>query len=237
MAESEGVVLTDGHRLSRAGSLLAVGRRAEALSEYQALAADPDPDTAVPAMGALIRASRGQRARVRELEDELIRRFPDREEALRIAYLRADDLQDAGRLDDAIAGYRGVIQMSGAANLAGLSRMRWGHIHLSRGEYGQAAGVFESYLTEFPNGRRWDEASYWGAWAALRSGQAERATTLAARLLEAGPITYYAVLAEGLDLGVAVPELSDGRPSPVPVGWTPSSPFSSCFSERDWSRG
>lgn len=218
LARNAGLALSGRHRLSRARSLQAVGRRGESQEEFQALAAAADADTAVPAITALIRASRGQSRRVAELEDELIRRFPEREEALRIAYLRADDLQDAGRLDEAIAGYRGVIEMSGAANLAGLSRMRWGHIHLSRGEYTEAASVFEGYLTEFPNGRRWDEASYWGAWAALRGGESDRARSLASRLLEAGPITYYAVLAEGLDLGVPVPLLADGPPVPRP-GW------------------
>ena len=213
-----GVALTGRHRLSRAGSLASTGQRPEAVDEYRSLAASDEAETAVPALVALIRQSRGQRGAIRELEDELIRRFPEREEALRIAYLRADDLQDAGRLDEAIAGYAGVIEMSGAANLAGLSRMRWGHIHLSRGEFSEAARVFEDYLTEFPNGRRWDEASYWGAWAAQQGGEAERARELASRLLEAGPITYYAVLAEGLDLGVPVPVLEDGPPVPRP-GW------------------
>ncbi len=217
LAEGAGAVLSDPQRLSRAGSLLSAGSRASARAEYQALAESLDGNVAVPAIRALIGLNRGQRAQARALEDELIRRFPEREEALQIAFLRGDDLQDAGRLDEAIAAYERVVAMSGAANLAGLARMRWGHIHLTRGAYAEAASVFEGYLEEFPNGRRWDEASYWGAWAAVQHGQPERGARLAARLLEGGPLTYYAVLAEGLDLGTPSTGLEEGRPLPQPA--------------------
>ncbi|MDH3223867.1 MAG: hypothetical protein OEO23_09130, partial [Gemmatimonadota bacterium] len=105
LAEGAGAVLSESQRLSRAGSLVSSGGRARAESEYQALAESTDGNVAVPAIRALIGFNRGQRARARALEDKLIRRFPEREEALQIAFLRGDDLQDAGRLDEAIAAY------------------------------------------------------------------------------------------------------------------------------------
>ena len=42
---------------------------------------------------------------------------------------------------------------------AGLARMRWAQIHVMRGQHAQAADVFEGYLAQFPNGRRWEEAT------------------------------------------------------------------------------
>jgi soluble lytic murein transglycosylase len=99
--------------------------------------------------------------------------------------------------------------------------LRWGHIHLTRGEYGAAADVFEGYLAEFPDGRRWDEASYWGAWAATRMGDSTRTRVLSERLLSEGPMSYYGVLASQVGSGPFALELPEGGPLPEPP-WLPA---------------
>ena len=219
LAVERGGVLSDRERLARAGALLATGERSAAAQEYGALALSDEPRIAAPALRSLsrIRRREGRAQEARSHEDDLVARFPERDEALTLVYLRGDDLQDAGRFDDAIRTYRQVIDMSSSANQAGLARMRWGHIHLTREEYADAAGVFEAYLEEFPNGRRWDEASYWGAWAALRAGDGELASSMTDRLLSEGPLSYYAVLAAQLGAEPFRVDLPEGPPLPEPA--------------------
>ena len=122
-------------------------------------------------------------------------RYPSSSGALDVIFFRADDHQDAGRLDAAIEHYGQVVSMSSGADRAGLSRMRWAQIHLGRDEHAAAADVYGAYLEEFPTGRRWEEASYWGGRAALAAGDTARANAWLDRLRRESPYSYYAYLA------------------------------------------
>lgn len=217
-AEAKGAELSDAQRLTKARVLGALGDRLAANREYQALSATDVPEIAAPALNALARARRreGKTGAARELEDSLVTRFPTRNEALNLVYLRGDGQQDAGRVAEAIEHYKQVITMSSSANRAGLARMRWGHIHLTRSEYALAAEVFEGYLAEFPTGRRWEEASYWGAWAARQMEDDPRAGRLIDKLNLDNPLSYYAVMATQLGPYELALDFPDGAALPRP---------------------
>lgn len=68
----------------------------------------------------------------------------------------------------------------------------------SRGDREEAAGVYEAYLLDFPEGRRWGEASYWAARARLELGDTAQARRLLGRLRREEPVSYYSVMAAHL---------------------------------------
>ena len=53
---------------------------------------------------------------------------------------------------------------------AGQARMRSGQIHLRRGDLEAASEVYELYLVDFPDGRRWQDAAYWAGRTRLELG-------------------------------------------------------------------
>ena len=164
LAERRGAVLTEGERAALARAYNGSGDRDGAVRVYRELAASGDPAVAAAALQAwaAIRTRQGRHGDARTLRNRLVERFPSSAGALDAIFFRGDDHHDAGRVDQAIDHYKQVVSMSAAANRAGLARMRWGQLHLGRRELGAALGVFQGYLEEFPNGRRWEEASYWG---------------------------------------------------------------------------
>lgn len=197
LVKERGGVLSERDRLAEARALSGSGALAAAITAYRPLAESGDPAIAAIALQewARVRARQGRHGDARTVQGWLVERYPASAGALDVIFFRADDHQDAGRLDDAIEHYRQVVSMSSGADRAGLSRMRWGQIHLGRGEHGPAADVYGAYLDEFPNGRRWEEASYWGARSALAAGDTARATGWLDRLRRESPYSYYAFLA------------------------------------------
>ena len=179
LVKERGGVLSERDRLAEARALSGSGALAAAITAYRPLAESGDPAIAAIALQewARVRARQGRHGDARTVQGWLVERYPASAGALDVIFFRADDHQDAGRLDDAIEHYRQVVSMSSGADRAGLSRMRWGQIHLGRGEHGPAADVYGAYLEEFPNGRRWEEASYWGARSALEAGDDRAAPT------------------------------------------------------------
>ncbi|MGI9625872.1 MAG: transglycosylase SLT domain-containing protein [Longimicrobiales bacterium] len=218
LATARGAMLSDGERLARARSMSAVGERTSAAGEFADLSSSEAPEIGAPALASLIRLRRRARRTddARALEAALVERFPTRAEALDVVYFRGDDQQDAGNYERAVEHYRQVIAMSSSANKAGLARMRWGHIHLTAKEYAAAATVFEDYLEEFPQGRRWEEASYWGAWAAHQLGDEARAGALVERLSAGNPVSYYAVMASRLGPYAFEIDFPEGSDLPEP---------------------
>jgi soluble lytic murein transglycosylase len=74
-----------------------------------------------------------------------------------------------------------------------------------RGNRAQAAEVFEAYLADFPEGRRWQEAAYWAGRLRLEIGDSTHARELLVRAMTEQPVEYYAHLAaELLDLPYAI---------------------------------
>ena len=197
LVAERGGVLTEQDALARARAYTGSGALEDAITAYRPLAESDDPAIAATALQewASVRARQGRHGDTRTVQGWLVERYPASSGALDVIFFRADDHQDAGRLDDAIARYRQVVSMSSGADRAGLSRMRWAQIHLSRDEPAAAADVYGAYLEEFPNGRRWEEASYWGARAARAAGDTARAVAWLDRLRRDSPYSYYAFLA------------------------------------------
>ena len=113
-----------------------------------------------------------------------------------------------------ISHYQSVVSMSASADRAGLARMRWAQIHLAQGEVPAAREVYRGYLDEFPDGRRWEEASYWGARTADLAGDTEEARVLLVRLREESPLSYYTFLTDAQDGGSFSPDLAERAPPP-----------------------
>lgn len=192
-----GGVLTERDRLAEARAFNGSGDRNAAITVFRELAQSDNPDFAATVLQewASVRTRQGRHGDARTVQGWLVERYPRSSAALDVIFFRGDDHQDAGRLDDAVEHYRQVVSMRSGADRAGLARMRWAQIHLGRGEAAAAAEVYRSYLAEFPNGRRWDEASYWGAHAARTAGDTAAAAALLERLQRESPYSYYAVLA------------------------------------------
>ncbi len=201
-------------RLARARLMAASGRLSEARDEFGSLAGGEDPEVGAPALDNLARVQRrlGADEAARATQRQLVERFPDSREAVDFVFFRADADHDAGRLPLAMEGYGRTALMAPTMDRAGLARMRVGQIHIGAGDYGDAASVFEAYLADFPNGRRWQEAAYWAAWARLRLGDRERAARHVALVAGGDPLSYYAFLGAEL-LGEAYdPELDPDPP-------------------------
>lgn len=220
-AVEAGATLTDREGLARARALAGSGERPAAVREYRRLSVSADTAIAASALvaWAAIRRRQGRHGDVRILEDRLVERYPSRGEAVDVVFFRADDDHDAGRVSEALRGYRQVAAMSPSADKAGLARMRWGQIHLARGEAKEAAEVFAAYLAEFPQGRRWEEASFWAARAAEAVGDTAAARRHAVRIRRESPLSYYAALApegpQGAYASLAVVPDGPGVASPA----------------------
>ena len=212
LAERRGGVLTARERSALARAYNGSGDPDGAVSVYRELAASEDPAITAPALEAwaAIRTRQGRHGDARTLRDRLVDRFPSRPEALDVIFFRGDDHHDAGRLGRAVDHYERVVSMLSSADRAGLARMRWAQIHLAREEWEAALEVFRAYLAEFPGGRRWEEASYWGALAAREVGNTAEAARLLARIREERPLSYYAYLATEADGSGFAPDLPEG---------------------------
>ena len=218
LAEQRGATLTAPERAALARAYNGSGDRDGAVRVYRELGASEDPAIAAPALQewAAIRTRQGRHGDARTLQNRLVERFPSRTEALDVIFFRGDDHQDAGRVDQAIDHYEQVVSMSSSANRAGLARMRWAQLHLGRGEGEAALEAFQAYLEEFPDGRRWEEASYWGAHVAAALGDTAEVRRLRARIREESPLSYYSYLSAEADGTTFAPDLPEGPPLPDP---------------------
>lgn len=222
VAVARGAVLTESEQLALARAYNGSGDRGAAVEVYRALSASGDPAVAVAALSAwaTIRTRQGRHGDARILQGRLLERHPASREAVDIVFFRGDDHQDAGRLTQAIEQYRLTTTMLPTADRAGLARMRWGQIHLARGEPQEAADVFRSYLEEFPGGRRWEEATYWASHAARAAGDTAGTGELIARLVTESPLSYYAhIAAEVHGSVIPFPVERNAGPALPPPDW------------------
>lgn len=202
MAGAGGGSLTGWQRLSRARLLSTVpSRRDEALAEFRALHEEVDD----PSLGArnlelwaVMRRRQGLDAHVATLNRWLLERYPESSQAAEMVWDRGWAAESGGRLDEALARYAEVAENARTHSRAGQARMRSGQILLGRGDVAEAARVFEQYLEDFPDGRRWEEASYWAAWSRARLGDAVAARAHVARIHRGAPFSYYAVMGSEL---------------------------------------
>ena len=196
-----GEALEQDVRLDRARLLAQTrGREDEAVREFRAISTSGRERIGAPALEhwARLRRRQGRSGDVQTLREWLLERYPSSPEAVDVLFLRGDAPHDRNELDAALRGYRRVIEQAPTQDRAGLATMRTGQIHLLRRDAAGAAAVYEGYLSAFPNGRRWQEASYWAAHSRLALGDSARARALVARLRRDDPFSYYTVIAADL---------------------------------------
>lgn len=221
LAGLDGIEFPEGSRLERARIMATVdARQEEALEELRAIR----ESTSNERIGARnlevwreLRRRQGMDAQVRTLRGWLLDEYPGSPEAIELVYDEGIGAEGRGRLDVALQRYAFVSEHARTSSRAGESRMRSGQIHLRRNELTAAAEVFEAYLADFPNGRRWQEAAYWAGRTRLELGDTAEAEQHLRRAMLEQPTEYYAVVAADL---LDVPYVVD-----VPEGEGPSEPL------------
>ncbi len=183
--------------LARGRLLAADGRPEEAVREFRKLQSVGDSTFQLRVLDQWRRVRRGQNRHDagRTIDNWILERHPRSAQAVEILFLRGDALQDGGRLREAAAVLARSVEALPSHATAGQARMRIGQIRLELGDGEAAAAEFDAYLAEFPDGRRWAEASYWLAHTYLAGDERERALPLLSRIREDDPLGYYAVLA------------------------------------------
>jgi soluble lytic murein transglycosylase len=220
-ARAAGMALPESARLERARLMSTVRpRQEEALEEFRALR-DSTTDDRIGARNLDVwrgmRSRQGMTAQAATLRTWLIDDYPSSPEAIEIVWNEGANADVNGRLDTALERYAFVAANGGSSARAGEARMRAGHIHVRRSNEREAANVFEAYLREFPEGRRWQEASYWAGRLLLQLGDSARGREHLVRAMTEQPIEYYAHLAaELLDVpyAIAMPE-GEGPSAPL----------------------
>ncbi len=202
--------------LNRARLLSAVGTHEAAVVEFRKLVETDDPAFELRVLEQWRRARnrQGRRAAVRTIEGWIIDRYPESREAVDIVASRAHSALARGMYGEAAAGYQRAIAMEPSHASAGLARMRLGQIRLQQNDVEAAAEVFGSYLEEFPDGRRWAEATYWAARSLRDLGRDDEAGAYLRDIRDRDVLSYYGVL--GFDL-LEEPFRPDVPPGPLPA--------------------
>ncbi|HSM03432.1 MAG TPA: transglycosylase SLT domain-containing protein [Longimicrobiales bacterium] len=208
-------------RVERARLAATVPERVEeAVEEFRALDEHPDPTIGVRTLEVwtALRRRQGQTGNVRTLRQWLVERYPDTDAAAQIVFLRGDDAQDRGDLEAAVREYERVAEMAPSRTLAGLARMRIGQIRLAASEWTAAAETFETYLNQFPEGRRWAEASFWAGHARAAAGDVDAAGVHFDRVLAGDPFSYYGALSAA-ESGRSYPPTLAATPTAMNPAW------------------
>ena len=221
LAEAEGQIFPEVIRLERARLMSTVaGRQNEALTEFREIRETTENERVGARnldVWAGMRSRQGFRAQVNTLRRWLLEEYPSSSEAAEVAWSQGSNAEARGDLDGALNQYAFLAANVRTHARAGQARMRSGQIHLRRAHREAAADVFEAYLTDFPTGRRWQEAAYWAGRTRLHLGDTIVAQNHLNRVLTQ-PVEYYAVMAAdllNLPFAVNVPE---GASSTEP-GW------------------
>lgn len=197
------------------------GFTTEVMATLETLSRSSDPEVAAPALELLADAHRagGREEDAEAVEEQIVERFPGRAAAVRALFFRADRRHDRGDLEGAAEGYRRTAAHAPSADLAGLSRMRLGQLHLTREDAESAEAVFRGYVEAFPEGERRDQASFWRAHALRLLGREAEADRLLEGIRERDFLSYYALLA-GRILGEEfLPGLPAGPEPEGPPAW------------------
>jgi len=197
-----------GSALERAEIRLEIGRayfRAGKYAEAERLLlalADEAPSNRIGAE-ALFLAGRAQyrQGRTADGQNTFLRtadRFPHESAAAEALFLIADLDHDDGRLDRAREFYRRTAQIKPDANQAGLALMRLGGMAYLEGDYAGAITVFEEYRRHHPNGRRYQQATYWAARAYAELGNRALARERLVEVRRTDPFSWYGLRAADL---------------------------------------
>lgn len=221
IASESGLDYPEFSRLERARLMGTIrDRQGEALEEFRSIRETTENERIGARnleVWAQMRARQGQTAAVTTLRGWLLAEYPGSGEAAEVAWEAGSNAEAAGRLDRALEHYAFLAENVRTHERAGQARMRAGQIHLRRGDRGAAAEVFEAYLTDFPDGRRWQEAAYWAGRTRLELGDTARAQGHLTLVLTQ-PVEYYAVMAADL---LDVPFTVNVPPGEAPTepGW------------------
>lgn len=221
LALVDGSMFPESSRLERARLMSTVqNRQEEALAEFREIRETTD-DERVGARNlevwAQMRRRQGMSSQVSTLRRWLIEEYPSSSEAAEVAWSEGSNAEARGDLKLALDRYAFLAANVRTHTRAGQARMRSGQIHLRESELESAAAVFESYLRDFPDGRRWQEAAYWAGRTRLQLGDTTIAETQLHHVLTQ-PVDYYAVIAADL-LGIPfVLNIPDG-PVPTQPRW------------------
>ena len=219
---------------------LRVGKRqnSAAVDLLLPLAASSDQELAPRAIESLIqvRQRQGRSSAVADLEQDLIDRFPESSQSASVLFFRGDTHHDDGEFSAAIEDYRLAAEYAPATMRGGLSAMRMGQIYITRGQFEEAARVFERYLDAAPTGSYAEEATYWAARSWLEIEERDRASALLVKLQDTSPVSYYAVQTADLtgdDFSIPVVE---SRPVPTPPWLTTGLQLLDIAGEADLGR-
>lgn len=221
LAMDAGQVVSESTRLERARLMSTVAsRQTEALEEFRDLR-ETTEDSRVGARNLEIWAQMRRRqdlaSQVNTLRRWLLEEYPGSSEAAEVAWSQGSNAEGRGALDQALERYAFLAENVRTHARAGQGRMRSGQIHLRRANPRAAADVFELYLEDFPNGRRWQEAAYWAGRTRLELGDSVAGTRHLEHVLTQ-PVDYYAVMSAdllGVPFALDIPE-GEGATEP---GW------------------
>src|SRR5690606_3565981 len=125
-------------------------------------------------------------------------RFPNERAAAQAVFLVADLDHDDGRLDAAREYYRRAARIQPGINEAGLALMRLGGIAFAEGDYNEAATIFEEYRRLHPDGRRYQQATYWAAKSYFELGKDDLARARLREARRSDPFSWYGLRAADL---------------------------------------
>ena len=194
-------------------------RQEEAIQEFRAIR-DVTADDRVGGrnleLWAQLRRRQGLDEHVRTLRRWLLEEHPNSSEAAEVAWSRASQADSRGELDSALRQYAVLSSNARAHARTGQARMRSGQIYLGRSDRERAAGVFEGYLEDFPEGRRWQEASYWAGRMRMELGDTTAAEKHIRQIKTRDPVSYYAVIGAELLGELYTMNVSDADDPAIP---------------------
>jgi soluble lytic murein transglycosylase len=222
LADESGMEAPEWVRLERARLMATVADlQDDALEEFRAIH-ETTTNERIGARNldvwALMRSRQRLPEQVRTLRRWLVERYPSSPEAAEVVWGRGFEAESRERYDDAVEHYAFVAEHARAHHRAGEARMRMGQIHLRRANPEVAGEVYEAYLSDFPEGRRWQEAAYWAGRIRLELGDTAAGRAHLMRVLREQPIEYYAVMAADL-LGVPYTLDLPAGEEPTEPGW------------------
>jgi peptidoglycan lytic transglycosylase len=212
LSAAEGESFPEASRLERARLMSTVAaRQAEALEEFRAIRDGTESDRVGSRnleVWARMRRRQGMSTQENTLRRWLLEEYPSSNAAAEVAWNLGSNAEARGALDEALIRYAFLMDNVRTHARAGQARMRSGQIYLRRSDPAAAAEVFEAYLADFPNGRRWQEAAYWAGRTRLELGDTVSGERHLRHVLSQ-PVEYYAVMSADLlsvPFAVDVPE-------------------------------
>ncbi|MEJ2185716.1 MAG: transglycosylase SLT domain-containing protein [Gemmatimonadota bacterium] len=140
-------------------------------------------------------------------------RFPHQAVAARAVFTVADLAHDDANLARARKYYRRTVALAPEIDEAGIARMRLAGIAMMQDDTKAALAVYEGYRSQFPDGRRIDQATYWAGRAYEMLGDTAHAKQRFRQVARHDPVGYYG-LAAAARLGDTYPTELGAGPEP-----------------------